>query len=47
MVVLVFLLGGMAIAITKDPPILAMFYSMLGGAIIIIIYSSLRGRKRK
>ena len=46
MVVLVFLIGGMGIAITKDPPILTMFYAMLAGAVVIIMYSAMQGRKR-
>lgn len=46
-IVLMFLIAGMGIGITKDPPELGLFYSMLAGAIIVIIYSSLRIRKEK
>lgn len=44
-VVLVFLIAGMGIAITKDPPVLGLFYAMLAGAIIIIIYSAMKSRR--
>jgi len=46
MVVLVFLIGGMGIAITKVPPVLPLFYTMLAGAIGIIIYSAMKSRRR-
>ncbi len=45
LVVLVFLIGGMGIAITKDPPVLVLFYTMLAGAIGVIIYSAMKGRR--
>jgi len=45
MVVLVFLIGGMGIAITKDPPVIVLFYTMLAGAIGVIIYSAMRSRR--
>lgn len=44
-VVLMFLIAGMGIAITKEPPVLPLFYVMLGGAIIVIIYSARKNRK--
>jgi 4-hydroxybenzoate polyprenyltransferase len=44
-VVLIFLIAGMGIAITKQPPVLPLFYAMLGGAIIVILYSSRKNRK--
>jgi len=47
LVVLVFLIAGMGIAIVQVPPIITMFYSMLAGAIGIIIYSSLKSRKQR
>lgn len=45
-VVLVFLVAGMGIAITKSPPVLPLFYTMLAGAIGIIMYSAWRARKQ-
>ena len=45
MVILAFLVAGMGIAITKDPPILVLFYTMLAGAIGIILYSAVKDRK--
>jgi len=47
LVVLIFLIAGMGIAIVQDPPVLPMFYAMLGGAIFIILYSSFKTRKQK
>lgn len=44
-VVLVFLIAGMGIAITKSPPVLPLFYAMLAGAIAVIMYSSWRARR--
>ena len=46
-VVLIFLVAGMGIGITRDPPILPMFYGMLGGAILVIVYSSYKARKQR
>lgn len=45
LIVLVFLIAGMGIAITKDPPVLGMFYAMLAGAIIVILYSAFKSRR--
>jgi 4-hydroxybenzoate polyprenyltransferase len=45
LVVLMFLIGGMGIAITRSPPQYLLFYGMLGGAIVVIIYSSLKTRR--
>jgi 4-hydroxybenzoate polyprenyltransferase len=45
-IVLMFLIAGMGIAITRSPPSLGLFYSMLAGAIIVIIYSSIKSRKQ-
>jgi len=47
LVVLIFLIAGMGIAITRDPPQIFMFYSMLAGAIGVILYSSYKTRKEK
>ncbi|MDH3677877.1 MAG: hypothetical protein OEQ12_06200 [Nitrosopumilus sp.] len=45
LVVLIFLIAGMGIAITRTPPQYQLFYSMLAGAIIVILYSSFKTRK--
>ncbi len=45
LVVLMFLIGGMGIAITRSSPQYFLFYGMLGGAIVVIIYSSLKTRR--
>ena len=42
-----FLISGMIIAVTTDPPTFGLFYSMLGGAIIVIIYTAMKERKLK
>ena len=47
LVVLVFLVAGMGIAITKDPPIIPLFYAMLAGAIAVIFYTSYKARKER
>lgn len=44
LVVLVFLIAGMGIAITKSPPVLPLFYAMLAGAVGVIMYSAWRAR---
>lgn len=41
------MIAGMIIGATRDPFIPGLFYSMLAGAIIIIVYSSLKNRKEK
>lgn len=45
-IVLMFLIAGMGIAITRTPASLGLFYSMLAGAIVVIIYSSIKSRKQ-
>lgn len=45
LVVLVFLIAGMGISVTRSPPQIFMFYSMLAGAIGVILYSSFKSRK--
>jgi len=47
LVVLIFLIAGMGIAIVQDPPVVPMFYSMLAGAIGVILYSSFKARKER
>lgn len=47
LIVLMFLIAGMIIAITRDPFLPGLFYSMLGGAILVIIYSARKSRKER
>jgi len=42
-----FLIAGMIIAATSQPFVEGLFYSMLGGSIIIIIYAAMKDRKEK
>ncbi len=44
---MMFLIAGMLIATTRAPFIPELFYSMLGGALIIIIYGTMKSRKEK
>ena len=41
------MIAGMIIAVTRDPPVFGLFYSMLAGAIIVIIYTAMKERKEK
>ncbi|MEK6956663.1 MAG: hypothetical protein AABW74_01985 [Thermoproteota archaeon] len=43
--ILMFLIAGMGIAITRDPPVVVMFYTMLGGAVFVILYSAMKDRR--
>lgn len=47
LIVLMFLIAGMGIAITRDPPVIVMFYTMLGGAVFVLIYSAMKERKER
>jgi len=47
LIILMFLVAGMLIAATREPQVWGLFYSMLAGAIIIIIYSSWKSRKEQ
>lgn len=47
LIILMFLIAGMGIAITKDPPVYPMFYAMLAGAVFVIIYSARKDRKER
>lgn len=42
-----FLIGGMIIAMTREPFIPGLFYSMLAGAIIVIVYSAWKSKKEQ
>jgi len=46
LIILMFMIAGMIIALTRNPePVL--FYASLGGAIIIIIYGSMKTRREQ
>ncbi len=45
LIIMMFLIAGMVIAATKASFDLGLFYSMLAGTIIIIVYSSWKSRK--
>ena len=47
LVVLIFLVAGMLIAATLETFLPALFYTMLGGAIIVIVYASMKSRKEQ
>lgn len=47
LIILIFLIAGMLIAATSDPFIPGLFYSMLAGAIIVIVYSSWKNKKEQ
>ena len=46
-IVLIFLIGGMGIALIRNPLQPQLFYSMLVGAIIIIMYNAYQNRKQR
>jgi len=47
LIILMFLVAGMIIAATSDPFNIGLFYSMLGGSIVIMIYAAMKDRKEK
>ncbi|MCG8520724.1 MAG: hypothetical protein MI744_00785 [Pseudomonadales bacterium] len=47
LVILIFLVAGMLIAATRSPFIPELFYSMMAGSIIVIIYASMKDRREK
>jgi len=46
-IILMFLVAGMIIAATSQPFIEGLFYSMLGGSVLIILYVAMKERKEK
>lgn len=46
-IILMFLLAGMVISMTRDTFVPGLFYAMIGGVIIIIIYASMKSRKEQ
>ncbi len=47
LIIMMFLIAGMIIAVTRAPFSPGLFYSMLAGAIIIIAYGSWKSRKEE
>ena len=47
LIIMMFMIAGMLIATTRVPFIPELFYSMLGGALFIIIYGMMKSRKEK
>jgi len=43
-VVMIFLITGMAIALTREPPQILLFYTMIAGTIGVMLYSSYKAR---
>ncbi len=41
------LITGMIIAVTSDPFVPGLFYTMLGGAIIVIMYGAIKNRREQ
>ena len=47
LIILMFVIAGMIISVTEQPFRPGLFYSMLAGALIIIIYGTMKSRKEK
>ena len=47
LIILMFLVAGMLIAATSDPFNVGLFYAMLGGALVILVYTMMKGRKER
>jgi bacteriorhodopsin len=47
LIILMFMIAGMIIAITRPTFEFVLFYASLGGAIIIIIYGSMKTRREQ
>ncbi len=47
LIILMFLVAGMIIAATSEPFNVGLFYAMLGGAIVILFYTMMKGRKER
>lgn len=45
LIILMFMIAGMIIAVTRAPLDYVLFYASLGGAIIIIIYGGVKNRR--
>ena len=47
LIILMFVVAGMIIAATSEHFNVGLFYAMLGGALIILIYTMMKGRKER
>jgi len=47
LIIFMFLIAGMIIAVTRIPPVFGLFYSMLAGTIVIVIYGAMKSRKEQ
>ena len=47
LIILMFMIAGMVIAVTREPPVFGLFYSMLAGALIVIIYSAMKNKREQ
>ncbi len=46
-IIMMFFIAGMLISITTEPFRPGLFYSMVGGAFIVIIYGAMKNRKEQ
>ena len=47
LIILMFLLAGIPIALMREPPEFGLFYAMIGGSIVVIIYGAMKNRKEQ
>ena len=47
LIILMFMVAGMIIAATREPFQAGLFYAMLGGALVILIYGMVKSRKER
>ena len=47
LIILMFLVAGMIIAATSEPFNVGLFYAMLGGSLVIIIYGMMKSRREQ
>ncbi len=47
LIILMFMVAGMIIAATSDPFNVGLFYAMLGGSLVILLYTMMKGRKER
>ena len=47
LIILMFLVAGMIISVTREPFVPGLFYAMLAGSIVIIIYGAMKNRREQ